>query len=122
MENGIKKSYKHRNGTVALREIRNLQKSTNLLLREKPFVHLVREIAQDCHSTAHNSTNEWRFKPEAVKALQDSCEDFFTELDKDSKRYTFRANRIKLQPEDRKIAVELSRDDGKMHATINRKN
>ena len=33
-------------GTVALREIRRYQKSTDLLLRKKPFARLVREIAQ----------------------------------------------------------------------------
>jgi histone H3 len=34
-------------GTVALREIRRYQKSTELLLRKAPFARLVREIACD---------------------------------------------------------------------------
>lgn len=34
-------------GTVALREIRKYQKSTDLLIRKLPFQRLVREIAQD---------------------------------------------------------------------------
>ena len=34
-------------GTVALREIRRYQKSTELLIRKLPFQRLVREIAQD---------------------------------------------------------------------------
>ena len=34
-------------GTVALREIRRFQKSTDLLLRKAPFARLVREIAMD---------------------------------------------------------------------------
>ncbi len=34
-------------GTVALREIRRYQKSTELLLRKLPFARLVREIACD---------------------------------------------------------------------------
>ena len=34
-------------GTVALREIRRYQKSTDLLLRKAPFARLVREIACD---------------------------------------------------------------------------
>ena len=34
-------------GTVALREIRKYQKSTELLIRKLPFQRLVREIAQD---------------------------------------------------------------------------
>ena len=35
---------------MALREIRRYQKSTELLLRKRPFQRLVREIAQDFFS------------------------------------------------------------------------
>ena len=44
---GIKKPHRFRPGTVALREIRRYQKSTELLIRKLPFQRLVREIAQD---------------------------------------------------------------------------
>ena len=44
---GIKKPSRYRPGTVALREIRRYQKSTELLIRKLPFNRLVREIAQD---------------------------------------------------------------------------
>ena len=39
--------HRYRPGTVALREIRRYQKSTDLLIRKLPFQRLVREIAQD---------------------------------------------------------------------------
>ena len=39
--------HRYRPGTVALREIRKYQKSTELLIRKLPFQRLVREIAQD---------------------------------------------------------------------------
>ena len=42
---GVKKAHRYRPGTVALREIRRYQKSTDLLLRKLPFQRLVREIA-----------------------------------------------------------------------------
>ena len=42
-----KKPHRYRPGTVALREIRRYQKSTELLIRRLPFQRLVREIAQD---------------------------------------------------------------------------
>ena len=42
---GIKKTLRYRPGTVALREIRRYQKSTDLLIRKLPFQRLVREIA-----------------------------------------------------------------------------
>ena len=42
---GVKKPHRYRPGTVALREIRRYQKSTELLIRKLPFQRLVREIA-----------------------------------------------------------------------------
>lgn len=41
------KKHRFRPGTVALREIRRYQKTSELLLRKLPFQRLVREIAQD---------------------------------------------------------------------------
>ena len=45
IEMGIKKPHRYRPGTVALREIRKYQKSTDLLIRKLPFQKVVREIA-----------------------------------------------------------------------------
>ena len=59
---GIKKPHRYRPGTVALREIRKYQKSTELLIRKLPFQRLVREIAQDF-------TTDLRFQSTAVLAL-----------------------------------------------------
>ena len=60
---GVKKPHRYRPGTVALREIRRYQKSTELLIRKLPFQRLVREIAQDfktdlrtCLTLAHPLT------------------------------------------------------------------
>ena len=44
---GVKKPHRYRPGTVALREIRRDQKSTDLLIRKLPFQRICREIAQD---------------------------------------------------------------------------
>eukprot|EP00994_Dinema_validum_P004589 NODE_2643_length_661_cov_471.084967_g2174_i0.p1 GENE.NODE_2643_length_661_cov_471.084967_g2174_i0~~NODE_2643_length_661_cov_471.084967_g2174_i0.p1 ORF type:complete len:113 (-),score=7.33 NODE_2643_length_661_cov_471.084967_g2174_i0:261-599(-) len=41
---GVKKPHRFRPGTVALREIRKFQKSTDLLIRRMPFQRLVREV------------------------------------------------------------------------------
>ena len=45
-----RKKHRYRPGTVALREIRRYQKSTDLLIRRLPFQRLVREIAQEYKS------------------------------------------------------------------------
>src|SRR5665213_3096891 len=65
---GIKrKPHRYRPGTVALREIRKYQKSTDLLIRKLPFQRLVREIAQ-------NFKNDLRFQSTAIGALQEAAE------------------------------------------------
>ena len=63
---GVKKPHRYRPGTVALREIRRYQKSTELLIRKLPFQRLVREIAQDFKT-------DLRFQSAAIGALQVSC-------------------------------------------------
>ena len=45
-ENAVRVS-RWRPGTVALREIRKLQKGTELLISKLPFQRLVREVAED---------------------------------------------------------------------------
>ena len=52
---GVAKPYRYRPGTVALREIRRYQKSTELLIRKMPFQRLVREIAQDFAEAARRA-------------------------------------------------------------------
>ena len=43
---GVRKPHRYKPGTVALREIRRYQRSTDMLIRKLPFQRLVREIAQ----------------------------------------------------------------------------
>lgn len=50
-------------GTVALRQIRKYQNSTELLIRKIPFQRVVREVAQDFHP-------DFRWQGSALLALQ----------------------------------------------------
>lgn len=67
---GVKKPHRYRPGTVALREIRRYQKSTELLIRKLPFQRLVREIAQDFKT-------DLRFQSAAIGALQVSISYYY---------------------------------------------
>jgi histone H3 len=58
------KLHRFKPGSVALREIRKYQQSTELLIRKLPFQRLVREIAQDFE------ISDLRFQSSAVAALQ----------------------------------------------------
>lgn len=62
-----KKPHRYRPGTVALREIRKYQKSTDLLIRKLPFQRFVREIAA-------NFKADLRFNTHALMALQEATE------------------------------------------------
>jgi hypothetical protein len=61
----------HRPGTVALREIRKYQVSTELLLKKAPFSRLAREIAQTYNSSPNDGDIRWQH--EALEALQAQC-------------------------------------------------
>ena len=74
---GVKKPHRFRPGTVALREIRRFQKSTELLIRKLPFQRLVREIASEYRS-------ELRFQSSAVLALQEASEAYMVGLFEDT--------------------------------------
>ncbi|CAI5999901.1 unnamed protein product [Closterium sp. NIES-65] len=86
---GVKKPHRYRPGTVALREIRKYQKSTELLIRKLPFQRLVREIAQDFKT-------DLRFQSSAVMALQEAAEAYLVEertYIKEESRRAFESNR-----------------------------
>ena len=70
---GIKKPHRYRPGTVALREIRKYQKTTELLIRKLPFQRLVREIAQEYKA-------DLRFQSAAIGALQEASEAYLVSL------------------------------------------
>ncbi|XP_063717639.1 uncharacterized protein LOC134856070 [Symsagittifera roscoffensis] len=74
---GVKKPHRYRPGTVALREIRRYQKSTELLIRKLPFQRLVREIAQDFKT-------DLRFQSTAIMALQEASESYLVSLFEDT--------------------------------------
>ena len=74
---GIKKPHRYRPGTVALREIRRYQKSTDLLIRKLPFQRLAREVLQDLKKPGYSPrfTVE-RFQATSLLAIQESVEAF----------------------------------------------
>ena len=97
---GIKKPHRYRPGTVALREIRRYQKSTELLIRKVPFQRLVREIAQDYKT-------DLRFQSSAILALQESAEAYLVGLFEDSNLCAIHAKRITIQPKDIHLARRI---------------
>lgn len=97
---GVKKPHRYRPGTVALREIRRYQKSTELLIRKLPFQRLVREIAQDFKT-------DLRFQTSAVSALQEASEAYLVGLFEDTNLCAIHAKRVTIMPKDIQLARRI---------------
>jgi histone H3 len=97
---GVKKPRRYKPGTVALREIRRYQKSTELLIRKLPFQRLIREIAQEFKT-------DLRFQSTAIGALQESAEAYLISLFEDVNLCAIHAKRVTIQAKDLHLARRL---------------
>ena len=87
-------------GTVALREIRRYQKSTELLIRKLPFQRLVRELAQEFKS-------DLRFQSTAILALQEAAEAYLVGLFEDTNLCAIHAKRVTIMPKDMQLSRRI---------------
>lgn len=79
-------------GALALKEIRKYQKSTDLLIRKRPFQRMVRDLCKRGEGM--------RFQASAVVAFQEAVENFLTSLVEDAYRCVLHARRVTLMPKD----------------------
>jgi len=100
VQGGIKKPHRFHPGTVALREIRKFQKTTNLLIRRAPFQRLVREVAQSYNTTI-------RFQMTALMALQEAAESYIVQLFESTNLCAIHAKRVTIMPRDIQLARRL---------------
>ena len=94
----VKKPFRYRPGTVALRQIRKYQKSTELLIRKLPFQRLVKEVVQDLFKT-----ESYRFQSTAVLALQEAAENFLVSMFDDVNCIAIHGKRVTIQKRDIQI-------------------
>ena len=92
--------HRFRPGTVALRQIRKYQKSTDLLIQKIPFRRLVRELALDID-------NQKRFQGSALRAIQEAAEAYIVSLLEEANLCAIYAKRITIQPKDLQLAKRL---------------
>jgi histone H3 len=97
---GIKKPHRYRPGTVALREIKRYQKSTNLLVRKLPFQRIVKEIAQQWKQDV-------RFQSSAILALQEATEAYLVGLFEDTNLCAIHARRVTIMVRDMQLARRI---------------
>ena len=97
---GVKKPHRYRPGTVALREIRRFQKTTEMLIKKLPFQRLVREIVQRDHG-------DYRFQSLGVMALQEACEAYLVGLFEDTNLCAIHAKRVTIMTKDMQLARRI---------------
>jgi len=100
---GVVRKHRFRPGTVALREIRKYQKSTELLIRKLPFKRTVREIAE-----AYKIQGKiCRFQSHALMALQEAAEAYLVGLFEDTNLCCLHAKRVTIMPKDMQLARRI---------------
>ncbi len=100
---GFKKPHRYRPGTVALREIRRYQKSTELLIRKLPFQCLVRELTQDV-------SRDLRFQPASLLAAHEASEAYIVGLFEDTNLCAIHAKRVTIMPKDIQLSRRIRRE------------
>lgn len=86
-------------GVKAMKEIRQIQKGVNLLLRKRPFWRVVKEILQ--------RTKIERITMEAMEALQHAVESYMVELFADAMLCAAHCKRVTVQCKDIQLARRL---------------
>jgi|APCry1669189241_1035207.scaffolds.fasta_scaffold89483_1 histone H3 len=99
-EGGMKKKFRFRPGTVALREIKKYQKATELLLAKAPFQRFVRAICDGIDG-------QLRFQANALLALQEAAESYLTGLFEDANLCAIHANRVTVMKKDMELARRI---------------
>jgi histone H3 len=99
---GIKRPYRYRPGTVALREIRRYQKSTKILIPKLPFSRFIREVAGTLYPT-----KAFRFQASAINAVQQATEAFAVTLFEDANLCAIHAKRQTVMKKDFELALRI---------------
>ncbi|KAH7132915.1 histone-fold-containing protein [Dactylonectria macrodidyma] len=86
----VTRRYRYKPGTASLREIRKLQKSTDLLIPRLAFQRLIKDIAQSFKFPI-------RFQSTAIGALQESAECYLASLFEEANLCAIHAKRVTIQ-------------------------
>ena len=91
---------RYRPGTLALREIRKFQRSTDLLIPKRPLFRVIREITDGIKPGL-------RYQGKALLALQEALEAYVVRLMEDSLLCCIHAKRVTLMPKDIQLTLRI---------------
>ncbi|WFD07641.1 centromeric DNA-binding histone H3-like protein cse4 [Malassezia vespertilionis] len=104
------KKRRYKPGTVALREIRKYQQSTDLLISKLPFARVVREIADEFIEANYDSSAQavgLRWQSSAILALQEATEAYLVHLFEDANLCAIHAKRVTIMQRDIQLARRI---------------
>lgn len=100
-----RRPHRYKPGTIALREIRRYQRSTDLLLLKLPFSRLVREVAM--YILPSHASEGLRWQSQAIQALQEAAEAFLVHLFEDTNLCAIHAKRVTIMQKDIQLARRI---------------
>ncbi|KAI9294465.1 histone-fold-containing protein [Neoconidiobolus thromboides FSU 785] len=107
---GTPRKYRHKPGVMVVREIRRLQKETNLLIPRLPFSRLVREVCEKIISDEYSPSPELanlRWQSHAILALQEAAEAFIISVLEDANLCAIHAKRVTIMQRDIQLARRI---------------
>ncbi|CAG5112976.1 Oidioi.mRNA.OKI2018_I69.chr2.g7130.t1.cds [Oikopleura dioica] len=82
-------------GSKAIKEIREYQKSTDLLMRKMPFQRVVREVVNDLRPG-----NDYRWQSQALLCLQEATEAFIITTFEVANLFALHSKRVTIMKKD----------------------
>lgn len=98
------KKRRRKPGTVALKEIKYYQKTTDLLLRLAPFARLVKEVGENMKI---NEFSQYRWQPAAIECLQWATESYLVAIFEDTNKACLHGKRVTIKPEDLHLVRDI---------------
>ena len=98
---------------VALREIRQYQRSTGNLIKKTPFQKLIREISQEyriCLDGPGTPSVQVHFQSTVIAALQEEAENFIVGLFEDVNVLAIPVRCVTIMPHDFHLALHIRGD------------
>lgn len=99
---GSAKRPRYKPGTVALREIRRYQKSTEFLIRKLPFQRACRAVVRE-----NNNAADVRFQGPALSSIQEALELYLVGLFEDALLCAKHARRVTVMHKDVQLVLKL---------------
>ena len=104
----VKRKPRFRPGTVALREIRKYQRTTDLMIQKKPFYRLVKEIGNNVMGKIGiQKAKGMRYTKASLDTTQEIVESWMTTVLEDAQMVALHGRRVKVQVKDLMLVMRM---------------